>query len=335
MARNPIISRATCDWVIFPDAHEILTPESRDVIKDFLNQRDKHAGIDLLSPYIHLDVDEHGIPYLIFPRPMIFRNNKGIIFKDAVHNYLDTTEDKKAVAPQIVLIHNMPESRKAARTDQRNEMNPAGLQSVLDDDPKDSRALFYLGNTYFDLKMYDEAIEKYNKLLEYHEHGMNIDWLSHVYISLTAGYIRTEKLDNARAYAYEAMKMRWDRSEPYCHLGHISYHQERYDEAAHWYRIATMIEPPVTAFFLLGEMYSIVPWEGLMLSLNAMGCLSEAVNAARKVLEYKPNDTQILRNIELMTEAIGSRAAQDIMSKAGLKVSVRQDKGFAFAKGGA
>jgi tetratricopeptide (TPR) repeat protein len=313
-SRNKLLKECEnvdADWVFMPDGHEILREDSVDAVKYIVEKDDD--DIRLLAPYVDMDPDENNIPKISFPRPMFFRNKKGIFFEKAVHNYLFDSKGGAIKIPEIRLTHLMPKKRKEDRVKQRKEMN---IKKLLENAKKgDVRDTFYLANTYAEIGKIKKAIKWYEKTLKLTD-KKDTDMNSQCAIFLCNCYVLSEKWDDVKRVAFHGIRNRWDRAELYFYLGlragtlakkheigshgHIAYH----DQARHWFTIASHTRMPETQHFLQMDVYTWKAWDGLMQSLANLGDLEGALFSARKVLEYKPKAEYVKNNIAKLEKAI-------------------------------
>jgi len=314
-ARNCVIEKMTADWTIFPDGHEILRPESIGPINKLLELSPEE--IWLISPYIHMDLDEEGIPASVFPRPIIFRNHLQIKFDRSVHNILDCPDACKRLSPDINFVHESPSQHFDKRNPQRSEMNVRDLEGKVEKDPGDTRSWFYLGNTYAHDGKLDKAIAAYS---EYLKLPANPDEKCQVWLTVAAIHISYNRFLEARSCCFEAMKLRWDRAEGYFFLGVCAQGLATFMEAIHWYRFCSTISMPVTAFFLRGDIYSFLPWEGMMECYNSLSEYAKASEAADKILEYRPNDDRCKENARILKEAVDKIRANEVLDGVELRI---------------
>jgi len=294
------------EWIFMPDGHEVLRHESVEAVKSMVDTVDEK--IHLISPYVDLDVDENDIPNISFFRPMMLRNHKGIFFERKVHNYLDAPVENKAYAPEIRLIHNMEHKRREMRAKQRKDMNTKELSKNAE--TGDIRDMFFLGNTYSEQGLYEKAIVEYEKcLLEIHD--TDRDMAAEVSIMCAQCYLALEKWLELKMKCLHAINNRWDRAEPYFFLGvaSVSVGRNEYEkgsnerklmltQAVHWFNVSAGMEKPTTIYFLQGKHYTWYPYDALCDVLTELGRYEEALEAGKKVLEYKKNDKLALKNVE-------------------------------------
>lgn len=319
-SRNKLLKeceKIDAEWVFMPDGHEVLREESKDMVKWVVEHADK--DMRLISPFVEIDPDEHGIPKVLFNRPMFFRNKENIFFQNKAHNYLYDEKSPAVKAPEIILTHVMPEDRKKVRGKQRKDMNIKVLREKAE--KGDVRDIFYLGNTYAEMGDFENAIEWYEKSLKL-VHLQDRDMAAQTSIALSACYIHTDKWDDVRRTCFKGIENRYDRAELYFYLGlragklaknhelGSEGHQQYFDQARHWFTIATTCKFPITNYFLQTDVYTWKSWSGLMESLVNLNDLEGGLFAANKVKQFKPTDKMVLQNIKNIEKGIKKRAAQ-------------------------
>jgi glycosyltransferase involved in cell wall biosynthesis len=198
-ARNEGMDKATGDYILIMDGHEYF-PERwynisegsvipvRDVVKSIVKKTIEEQKPDdcLIQLYQQPFIGE--TPNNFFMQPRIYRNDPKIRFGRAAHNTIKNTNPEKSIHfPEIILIHDAPESNRTERAKQRVEMNIIALNKDLEKDPADWRAMFYLGNTLLEAERYQEAIGVYDRYFE------------------TAPYDNSEKY---QAYIHKALCLR-------------------------------------------------------------------------------------------------------------------------------
>lgn len=333
--RNDVIDRCEkldAEWIFFPDGHEILrhgdekNHDSRIDILHILNG-EVDADINMLAPTVEIDVDEWDIPDIVFNRPMIFRKGKAR-FHRAVHNYLLQTEGQNALVSGIRLIHNMPPNHAEIRSQMRKDMNVRKLRNSVSKNlaqvknnqaKKDHRDEFYLATTLDEASQIEDALKLYKSTLK-NNHLKDRDIASQAAIFIANAYIKRKKnYALVKHYCYKAIENRWDRAESYYFLGRVAKEESDYDAAIHWSTIATKMSLPNTRFFLIAKHYSSAPWETIMIAKNAIGDLDGALEAAKKVLSFKPTHQKCIENVNNLQKAIEARD-KDIKAKQLLQI---------------
>jgi SAM-dependent methyltransferase len=217
-ARNFAQENVTSKWILFLDGHEYIEETSH--VRDFL-------PFDVDGIFVTVRM-ESGMTFL-FPR--IYR--KEIQFKNAVHN-LNECKTKRTV-PDFVIVHDrengQDEEAIKRRNAQREEMLPRIMEGHLKEDPKNTRALFHLGNyalmredTRAALKYYKRYMKCYKSVEEAYMVEINIG-LVHAsmqhYVRALWAFDRADKL----------LPGRWETARV---IGGLYLMQQNYLKAANW-----------------------------------------------------------------------------------------------------
>ena len=323
-ARNLVIEECAkydIPWIFFPDGHEALQSQSRDIV-DFVLEADS-KDVWLISPYVHMmdklracckkKCSYPEIPEFTFPRPMFFRNNGEVWFKEAVHNFLDAPAEHKCIMPEISLLHKMPAWRMKKRLEQRKSMNVDGLMKQWEENKDNPRTTYYMANTLGDIGEFDKALEWYEKSLE---HTGNKD--QRAQIRITAGYIlcHQDKFEEAYEILLPAIGEKWNRAEIWFLLGWSAKGMGDIQQAIHWFEISTKMNIPVSGYFLIPEMYTWFPWDGLMECKASIGDIEGALKAAKVIKKvWKSECETVDNNIKNLSEALVNQKADNVMNE--------------------
>jgi len=308
--RNDLIDRIPIGvYTMFPDGHEVMRPNGINVLHKFL--QDPPTEINAYAPYIEIDCDEYDIPDVVFPRPIFFKNTGKVKFHRGVHNHLLDGDDKPIRKfSYISFKHNMHPKRKKMRKEMRADMNVRKLLETTKTNPDDARDLFYLGDAYDERGDVKKALEYYEKAFKLTD-KYDTDLAAQICIcALNANNKIANYGDDATKWAFRGMRNRWDRAELYYFLGLLLSKNKKDEQAIHWYKIATTLRLPNSAYFLMGKVYSWFPYDGLMLSYNNIGDLENSLLSAKKILEWKKNKVTgefcpiVMKNIKNIEEGI-------------------------------
>lgn len=153
-ARNFAQEGVKTDWILILDGHEFV--ESAPDIYEKLKQ-----DCDGLLTYV---VMETGFAFFY---PRIFRT--GLKFDGAVHNLVIPKNSKKY--KDFVIKHDRTNSQAPFAIAQRNEQRDKMILSIMGDrvkkNPKDSRALFYMGVFYLNAQDFKTTIWYFKRYLKY------------------------------------------------------------------------------------------------------------------------------------------------------------------------
>lgn len=308
--RNRLMDLCRMDWIVMPDGHEVLKEQSLEPLRKALAAVHREGDADVLQPYICFgERENHGIPRILFPRPIVIRNGIGIRWRSSfgTHNYLNHDPNRSPSLPEVRLSHEMDPERGKWRDRQRFEMNRENLSRAIRENPDDLRAVFYLGTTFADNRNFDEAREQFEILLEKIDRIRgNPDMAAQACVYLARIHSIRRETDLSRSACLRGIGYRWDRREFYFYLGVASQDEEKYPEAVFWYEVAAKLPVPVSAYFLEGDVYSWLPYDGIMVCRSRLGDFEGALSAARQVYGFHPsglmekNIESLLHNIRKM-----------------------------------
>ncbi len=282
-ARNEALERCTADWVFQLDGHEVLSPASVESFRkmmDVLPPETEAVGFRLrLQPEDHSHV---GIQL------RLFRNNGRIRYEGAVHNELVVDKEKTIGLADIVIEHVRTHSNRDARTRARNEMVPRRMRERLDEDPSDTKALYYLGLHAHEAGEYAEAIGYYERYLDvsvHPEERYKVLW--HLG---RCRYLLGEH-EAAREAFLRGTRERWDLAECYVSLGEMALADEdssttSYAEAEHWFKLACDRRLPLSGIFFSEDFYTWLPYHKLCELYERSGEPYKAILAGERLLRF-------------------------------------------------
>lgn len=299
-ARNFICDKCSCDIILMPDGHEYLRAGDDIKIRKALSSIPD--SIKVISLPIHFSEGENDVQSFSFPRPIMFRRNCGISWKNKVHNVLfPVNKQEKIIINDVQIVHRMPKKRLEERKKQREKMNVEKLEEAIKENPNDVRSLFYLGQIYAEMKQHEKSIDYFRQYLE---KSTWADERLQAILDSAVQYISLDKYDEAKDLLLKSFRERWDRAESYFLLGWIAQNNDKLDEAEHWYLTCTHMKPPASNFFINRAMYSWLPTEGLMTVYNKRGNLTESLKYAKVLLQLKPSDFLAMYNVMVLEKEI-------------------------------
>jgi glycosyltransferase involved in cell wall biosynthesis len=291
-ARNQVLDKCTKEWVLLMDGHELLHPKSRPVLVALLERvmpgRDL-ADTEIFSAMIYMNPEnvtdiEKIIPNIFFLQPRLFKNNGKHRYTGRVHNWLATEQGydtKKRPVNELVIIHQRTPENAKVRKSQRAEMNIELLKKDIEENPEVSRPYFYLGNTYNELNMHDEAIEWYLKYLEISSWNAE---KAQACLQLASIYSQREDWKTTKDWLYKGLAFDWERPEFYMLMGDIAFEHKQWYAAEHWYLCAKDMKPPLHGMFLHGPAYSYLPYMKLAATYSQVGQWFEALKNGEKAI---------------------------------------------------
>lgn len=161
-AKNVALDNATGEYVLFLDADEYVSPESKEKVLSAIAK-----GADAYFVRIESDVRSGAGRTYVNLLQRLFRNNKSIRYEGAVHEQVDASLKRIGAgveASEIVLVHSGygldPGEMKC-----KLERNLGILNRMLAENPDDAVSLFHLGETLSMLGSHEGAVAAYEKAL--------------------------------------------------------------------------------------------------------------------------------------------------------------------------
>ena len=151
-ARNAALSHATGDWIVFIDADEYFSAETRENLRRAVEQAEAERSEVLLVPWHNID-EATGETLLDSYAPRIFRRREGRRYEGRIHEELRDADGSvppaHIIAPELLtLVHT---GYSAALTREKGERNLRLLLEELRQTDAPERCWRYLAETYDNL----------------------------------------------------------------------------------------------------------------------------------------------------------------------------------------
>jgi glycosyltransferase involved in cell wall biosynthesis len=313
-ARNEGMDKCTGDWILIMDGHEFIptnwfnitekvtidSQKAMEILKTKLTKTGclKDDGKPTESDEVFLCLYQQPFlgqtPNNYFMQPRIYRNGKSklkghvgkkIRYGRAAHNTIKFSRPELAVHfPEIMIIHDAPEENRKERSIQRGAMNVKQLKEDIKKKPNDSRAYFYLGNTYMELKDFNKALgcyEKYRKYQEF-EHSEYYQCLLNTAIS----YRELKELKKARDILGKAVALDPTRRDAIQLLGEVYFAEEDYEKAIIFWNNTLQIPAQASRMFSNGATYTWLPHQSLAMAYKKLDNKEMAIAHLRACLNY-------------------------------------------------
>ncbi len=192
-AKNYALSKATGDWICFPDADEYFEKENRKKIKAVINKLHKNRNIKLVTVVQHsIDIDDNNKLVSDMNQSRIFRNLPKLKYTEKIHEYLLYTgnEPCQTYDTGIWLIHTGYSSHvnkaKAARNLELLKKNVERTGKIT---PLEAS---YMATSYTTLKDFGNVV-KYAKTALAGSDAELSNFLAKTYFLLTKAQIETDE----------------------------------------------------------------------------------------------------------------------------------------------
>ncbi len=269
--RNKFIAKANGDYVLILDGHEYLDRSGLVFLQEF--KRQGKCEYDIFDFIV--EEKNFGIGHQ-FQQPRLFKPH--VRYDNAIHNVILQMDSRKTMH-QVKIWHDQPAERYAARKKQRKKINIEGLITKAAEG--DARSMFYLGQTYYELQKWQDAIASYGAYLKIS------DFESEKYsarIHLAYCYSKLGQDDKKYETLLGCFNDDVQANEHLILLGDHFFDKENYHRAIYYYRLATAVKAPVRFLELEKSFYTYMPWLKLAkayLKLNYVDGVMECVKQGK------------------------------------------------------
>ena len=283
-ARNFAFSKGTCDYLMWLDADDVVTPENVERIREL--KRTMDGAVDLVMMQYRVAFDAAGHPTFAYERERIVKRSAGFVWEGAVH---------EVIAPAGRILHSdiAIEHRKEKPGDP--DRNLRIYQAMVDrGEALEPRAQYYYARELYYHAAYQQAADVFEAFL-----AEGRGWVENnigACQDLSLCYHQLGKDEKAlqallRSFVYDA-----PRAETCCELGHLFYQRRMFETAAFWYQTALARPMDLTRGFVQPDCYGYIPYIQLCLCYDAMGQWEKAAAYNEKAAAYKPDDASVAYN---------------------------------------
>lgn len=216
-----------------------------------------------------------------------------------VHEYLELEGASigTLTAPSIKVYH---EGARSQDPDTYRK-DAALLEKALKDEPGNPRYQFYLGQSYRDAGLLEDAIDAYRVRADNPAGWADERWASLHQIARATewqGWSAMVPECYLAAYGFDT-----SRAEPLVDLAEYERKRERYAVGALYARAALDIEPPrEDRLFVDTSAYTWRAWDTLAVCAFYAGERQEALDAAIIAADYAPEDERLAENLRVIKE---------------------------------
>lgn len=165
------IAETKADYVMFIDADDVFRPEKSFKLDFLLNP-------DFSSFHAKFVLNNITFERSLFVRSMCGWRYKGVLHECLDIEGMDDSTSLITVAPNCRVDANSSPLKRASTKEEKYLNDAKVLEEALKKDPGNTRHQFYLAQSYSDAKMYQKAIEEYEKRIDMG------GWRSEVYICM-------------------------------------------------------------------------------------------------------------------------------------------------------
>ena len=284
-ARNYAFSKANKEYILWLDADDIILELDRENFKQLKETIDNSINVVMMK--YNVGFDANGNVTLSYFRERLSKRSCNFKWKDPIHEYLETFG--RIINSEIAITHRKEHPAPAGR-------NLAIYTNIIAKGKTLSpRGLFYYARELYYNKIFDKAIEYFNKFLDTKK-GWVEDNISACF-DLSICYDTVHDTDNMLKTLLKSFQYDTPRAEICCQLGNLYFAKLDYTRAIVWYKIALDLKKPTESWgFISHDYWGYIPSIQLCVCNDKLGNLSEAIKYNNKAAEFKPDSPAVAQN---------------------------------------
>lgn len=284
-ARNYSFKKATCQYVMWLDADDVIEPEDIKKINQLKQNNFSDADV-IMCKYNLIDITTQEIS-LFYYRERIVKNNKKFKFKEAVH---------EAITPSGKIIYS-----DAAITHKKLKSNPRGRNLLIYEQRENAkqkfspRAKFYYARELYFNQNYDKSILWFKKFLK-----CKNAWIENVieaHINLAKCFLAKKKYETALKYLFLCFNFTAPRADLLCNIGEICMCQQLYQNAIFWYESAIrVVRQEQSGAFINPDFEKFIPYIEMCVCYYNLGQFDKAISYNDLAAKIKPTHPSVMSN---------------------------------------
>ncbi|MBO5395216.1 MAG: glycosyltransferase family 2 protein [Clostridia bacterium] len=284
-ARNFSFDQASCEYIMWLDADDIVPDESVQEIIKWKKYDDK---IDVLMCRYVVTFDKNLVPIFEYYRERIVKNSKKFRWRDRVHEVI-TPSGSIVRNEKIAIYHN----KKQKSISQRNL---SIYRKMIDKNEKFSpRNQFYYARELYFNGFTKEAIHEFSKYLA-EDHG----WVENkveACLNLAKCYQQEKEYQKALYSLFGSFVYARPRGEILYEVGNVFVSLKDYTNAVYWYKQALAAEVEIEGGgFVNRECYTFLPALQLCFLYSQLGDSDESYKYHKLAKSFRPDDERVKYN---------------------------------------
>jgi len=290
-ARNFAFSKASCEYQMWLDADDMITPENQKKLQEL--KQNLSADVVMMPYHVTFDADQN--PVYTYYRERILKRSRNFQWQGAVHEAI--TPSGEILYSEIAIEH-----RKLYINDP--DRNLRIFEKLLSENQTlSARELFYYANELYYHKNYHKAIAVYLDFL--HHSDAWKENLIDACQKLSACYLALHDEKSALDILFHSFLYDLPRAEICCDIGKIFMNQKNYQTAVFWYQSALNAPfPDEHGGFSVPDCHDYIPYMQLCVCYDRMGNISEARSYNNKAGRIKPKNAGFLYNQNYFREIL-------------------------------
>lgn len=291
-ARNHSFQLCTSDWIMWLDADDLISEESRRRLLEVKSGSCSEAIDGIFMPY-QQSFTSDGKCEMTSYRERWLRRQGGLRWDHPVHECIYVPPERALYVHDIFIEHRPCRESRATRQPERNLKI---LEKALSRGERNERNLFYYGNELRDHGRYEESVVIHKEYLAGGGRLSDRYWATR---GVCRCYCALEELDQALVWALLAIEVDPLRAEGFNDVGIIHYRQNRISEAIHFFTAASKLQKPQGSF-VEDCHYEWLPYDYLSSCYLSSGDYQKALECGLKALPDNPDKKRAENNIEFL-----------------------------------
>ena len=288
-ARNFSFSKATCPYIMWLDADDVITQNNVEKIKSL---KEQNPTADVFMCKYLVAFDENDNPTFEYYRERILKNCDYLKWSGFIH---------EAVAPRgkVEYLDIEIEHRKVeiARDSSRNLR--IYEKHIAQNEKLDARSLFYYARELFYNNKIKKAIKTFKKFLK--EKDVFLPNLIDAHLMLSRCFLIENQLKQAKEILLDSFKIALPNAEICCALGEIALKENNFKESIFWHKMALCCEVDLkSGAFVQKDFYDFIPYLQISCAYYYLKDLKNFAIYHNKAKMLKPNHPSIVFNEQFL-----------------------------------
>lgn len=286
-ARNFSFDKATCDYIMWLDADDLVREES---VKNIIEWKEKGEDCETLMCMYVTSFDKDFNPTFQFYRERIVKNLPNLRWRDPIHEVI-IPYGKVIYRDDILVYHN---KKNKPYTDRNLSIYRKMIADKATFTPR--QQFYYARELYFN-GLYDEAIHQFSKFLSEGK-GWSENNIE-ACLNLSKCYQRKGEDKNALTSLFGSFVYDQPRGEVLYEIATIFERKKEYKKAIYWYKLALASSPNVeSGGFVNIDCYQFLPALQLCVCYYKIGDIISSMHYHEIAKAFKPDDQAVKYNTE-------------------------------------
>lgn len=289
LARNFSFSKATCDYIMWLDADDIILKEEIIKINNLKQELDLSYDMVLMK-YVNA-IDEKGDELSYFYRERIIKNDKKFAWQGFVHEVIPISGN--VLHKNIAVHHNKKHTKDPDRN--LNLYEKAMERKVV----FTNRDYYYYARELYYHKQYKKAIKFLKIFLKLEKNNSN-DIIEAILI-ISECFVLLKDYENGLKYLINSFKTHKPNSKVLCKIGDIFLLKTDYDKAIFWYETAIQNAGKNEFVFVEKTYENVYPYLQLCLCFYKLNDLQKAIYYNSRAESVDPTNLSVKTNKEFFS----------------------------------